>query len=260
MAVAEASQAVPKTALVTGGAKRIGRALSLALVDAGYAVAIHAHHSVQEARGLQDAIRNKGGTACVVEGDLNDAHCGITLVEQANQQLGTLGVLVNNASLFEPDGVGTLEPVLWDQHFNINLRAPVFLAQAFAEQLPAQAQGVILNLVDQRVLKLTPQFMSYTLSKAALYTATTTLAQALAPRIRVVGIGPGPTLANTRQTENDFLAQCQTLPLQHGSCVDDITRTALFLIENTSITGQMIAVDGGQHINWQTADVANIPE
>lgn len=180
-------------------------------------------------------------------------------MDETASQLGPVGVLVNNASLFARDEIEDLIPAVWDNHFAVNLRAPVFLSRSFARQLPHNAEGVIINLLDQRVWKLTPNYFSYTLSKAALWTATQTMAQALAPRIRVVGIGPGPTLANERQTPDDFTRQIRTVPLKRGPELDEIASAVRFILAAQSLTGQMIALDGGQHLAWETPDFA-IPE
>ena len=242
-------------ALVTGGAKRIGRTIVEHLARAGYAVAIHCHFSEADANGLAATIRDGGGHASVVTADLFDPDAVAGLVEQATRALGPLDLLVNNASIFTPDDVGTLAIDSWDRHFAVNLRAPVFLSQDFARQLPKDRPGSIVNVVDQRVWKLTPQYVSYTLTKAALFTATQTLAQALAPRIRVNAVGPGPTLANERQAEADFTRQSAAVLLGRGASPDEIAEAVLFLARSPSITGQMIAVDGGQHLAWETADV-----
>jgi NAD(P)-dependent dehydrogenase (short-subunit alcohol dehydrogenase family) len=246
---------VKHVALVTGGAKRIGRAIVEHLARAGYDVAIHCHVSGADAHGLAANIRKLGGRASVLDSDLADSDAVAMLVERAAQALGPLDLLVNNASVFNPDEVGSLEPVAWDRHFAINLRAPVFLAQDFARQLPPGERGSIVNIVDQRVWKLTPQYVSYTLTKAALFTATRTLAQALAPRIRVNAVGPGPTLSNERQADEDFARQSAAVLLGRGPSPGDIAEAVVFLARSPSITGQMIAVDGGQHLAWQTADV-----
>jgi NAD(P)-dependent dehydrogenase (short-subunit alcohol dehydrogenase family) len=200
-------------------------------------------------------IQAAGGQASVVEADLADPEAVGSLIDRAARALGPLTLLVNNASEFSPDEVGTLTPDLWDRHFAVNLRAPVFLAQDFARQLAPDGTGSIVNIVDQRVWKLTPQFYSYTLTKAALFTATRTLAQALAPRIRVNAIGPGPTLSNVRQAEEDFAKQSAAVLLGRGPSPDEIADAVVFLARSPSITGQMIAVDGGQHLAWETADV-----
>jgi NAD(P)-dependent dehydrogenase (short-subunit alcohol dehydrogenase family) len=249
-----------KAALVTGGAQRIGRRLVERLAREGYAVAIHCRRSADEAERIADDIRGSGGRAAIVQGDLADADAVGRLVGDAVRALGPLTLLVNNASEFEPDEVETLSQDRWDRHFAVNLRAPAFLARDFAHQLPADREGCIVNIVDQRVWKLTPQFFSYTLTKAALFTATQTMAQALAPRIRVNAIGPGPTLSNVRQGDDDFAKQSSTVPLGHGGTPDEIADAVLYLAGARSVTGQMIAVDGGQHLAWETPDVAGIKE
>ncbi|NIX76268.1 SDR family oxidoreductase [Microvirga terricola] len=249
-----------QVALITGGARRIGRCIVERIARSGYAVAIHCNRSSDEAERIAARIRSEGGRAVVVRADLADAVAVAELVEQAVRALGPLTLLVNNASEFEPDEVLTLDEARWDRHFAVNLRAPAFLARDFAGQLPADAEGCIINIVDQRVWKPTPQFFSYTLTKAALFTATQTMAQALAPRIRVNAVGPGPTLANERQESEDFAKQSAAVPLGHGATPEEIADTVLFLASARSITGQMIAVDGGQHLAWQTPDVVGVRE
>ncbi|WP_201863476.1 SDR family oxidoreductase [Microvirga soli] len=249
-----------KAALVTGGAQRIGRRIVERLTAEGYAVAIHCRRSADEAERMADRIRQAGGEAAVVQADLAEADAVERLVPEAVRALGPLTLLVNNASEFEPDEIETLTQARWDRHFAVNLRAPAFLARDFAHQLPAEAQGCIVNIVDQRVWKLTPQFFSYTLTKAALFTATQTMAQALAPRIRVNAIGPGPTLSNVRQGDEDFDKQSSAVLLGHGGTPDEIADAVLYLAKAGSVTGQMIAVDGGQHLAWETPDVAGIKE
>jgi NAD(P)-dependent dehydrogenase (short-subunit alcohol dehydrogenase family) len=251
---------MPQVALVTGGARRIGRSLVERLAREGYAVVIHCNRSVAEAESLADLIRAAGGRAAVVSADLSDAAAVGGLVGRASAALGPLTLLVNNASEFEPDEVSTLAPERWDRHFAVNLRAPAFLARDFAGQLPAGCDGCIVNIVDQRVWKPTPQFFSYTLTKTALLAATRTLAQALAPRIRVNAVGPGPTLANVRQAEEDFVRQTRSVLLRHGGSPDEIGDAVMYLVRARSVTGQMIAVDGGQHLAWETPDVTDIRE
>ena len=242
-------------ALVTGGAKRIGRGLALAAVDAGYAVVVHHRDSHDEARATVDFIRSAGGRATTIEGDLSDEAVLLGLVADAAYALEPLTLLVNNASVFDDDRAETLTQASWDAHMTVNLRAPVALSQAFAAQLPEGAQGLIINILDQRVWKPTPQFFSYSLSKSALWAATRTLAQAFAPRIRVNGIGPGPTLPNAYQAETDFDAEAAGVLLQRRVDPQEIAAALRYLIDAPSVTGQMIAVDGGQHLGWLTPDV-----
>jgi NAD(P)-dependent dehydrogenase (short-subunit alcohol dehydrogenase family) len=249
-----------RIALVTGGAKRIGRAITLALAEAGFAVAIHADRSASDAEKLAEELLQAGGRAAVVSGDLTAPHAPSAIVGKAVAALGPLTLLVNNASIFEADEVGSLDAQAWDRHFAVNLRAPVFLAQAFAAQVPDGADASIVNVVDQRVRKLTPRQFSYTLSKAALHAATTTLAQALAPRVRVNAVAPGPTLPSPRQDPSQFAAQAASLPLARGPSPEAIAAAVVFLAQADSVTGETIAVDGGQHIAWKTPDVWGIEE
>ena len=249
-----------EAALVTGGAQRIGRRIVERLAGEGYAVAIHCRRSTDEAEAIATEIRKQGGRAAIVQADLADGRAVEGIVPEAVKALGPLTLLVNNASEFEPDEVETLSQERWDRHFAVNLRAPAFLARDFARQLPAGRQGSIVNIVDQRVWKLTPQFFSYTLTRAALFTATQTMAQALAPRIRVNAIGPGPTLSNVRQGDEDFAKQSEAVLLGHGGSPDEIADAVLYFANAASVTGQMIAVDGGQHLAWETPDVAGIRE
>lgn len=250
-----------KNVLVTGGAQRIGRSIVERLAREGYGVAIHCRRSADVAEEIAARIRSAGGRAAVVQADLADAAAVERLVDDAARGLGSpLTLLVNNASEFEPDEVTTLSQERWDRHFAVNLRAPAFLARDFARQLPRDAEGSIVNIVDQRVWKLTPQFFSYTLTKAALFSATQTMAQALAPRIRVNAIGPGPTLANERQGDEDFNKQASAVLLGHGGTPEEIADAVVYLANARSVTGQMIAVDGGQHLAWETPDVVGIKE
>jgi NAD(P)-dependent dehydrogenase (short-subunit alcohol dehydrogenase family) len=244
-----------RTALVTGGARRIGRAIVERLAQEGYAVAIHCNESRDDADALRRFVIDHGGEAEVVQADLDDPDGFGVLMDSAHEALGPFTLLVNNASVFEPDELQTINRALWARHFAVNLQAPVFLARDFARQLPDECDGAVINIVDQRVWKLNPQFFSYTLSKAALFAATRTMAQALAPRVRVNAIGPGPTLMSSRQTESDFARQSASVPLGHGPSPDEIADAVLFLANSRSITGQMLAVDGGQHLAWETPDV-----
>jgi NAD(P)-dependent dehydrogenase (short-subunit alcohol dehydrogenase family) len=250
----------PRAALVTGGAKRIGRAIALLLAQRGHAVAIHMHHSRAEACALADDIRLQGGQAGVVQADLGDHDQVVRLVAAASAAVGALTLLVNNAGEFERDEIGCLDRRRWDRHFAVNLRAPVFLAEAFAAQVPNGADASIVNLLDQRVLKPTPHFVSYALTKSALHTATTMLAQALAPQVRVNAVAPGPTVKSLRQDAAGFARQSAAVPLGHGPTPEDIAAAVCYLADAPSVTGQTIAVDGGQHISWRTPDVEGIDE
>ena len=244
------SPPVPKAALVTGGARRIGRALSLALAADGYAVAIHHHHSHQEAEALAAEITQAGSKAVALAADLSDEAAVAELLSRATAALGLIGCLVNNAAIFENDTVATATHASWDRHLAINLRAPFVLMQSFARHLPEKAGGVIVNLLDERVWNLTPHFVSYTLSKVGLWTLTQTMALALAPRIRVNGIGPGLTLPSPRQNARQFLDRCQKIPLRRGTSPDEIAAALRFILAAPAMTGQMIALDGGEHLGW----------
>ncbi|QDB99361.1 SDR family oxidoreductase [Mesorhizobium sp. 8] len=248
------------TALVTGGARRIGRAIVEDLAAHGFAVAIHSNASAVEAEQLADSINHAGGRAAALVADLTDMAATDGLVAAAEAALGPVTLLVNNASVFTDDSVQDFDWSGWDRHFALHVKAPALLARRFAEALPADREGLIVNIVDQRVWRLTPRYFSYTLSKAALWTATQTMAQALAPRIRVNAIGPGPTLKNTRQENADFAAQVDGLILKHGPELAEFGATIRYLWEARSATGQMIALDGGQHLAWQTPDVTGMME
>ena len=238
-------------ALITGAGQRIGRALALALAQNGHAIAIHFNQSQTDAWSLKDEILALGGEVVVVQADLAIEAETVGLIDRATEALGCpLSVLINNASTFEHDDIKTTTRESWDFHMEANLRAPFVLTQAFAAQWPKSDdnKGNIINIIDQRVWNLTPAFVSYTLSKAGLWTLTQTMALALAPDIRVNAIGPGPTLASSRQTAEQFAAQCAPLPLGHGANPDDICQAVLYILGARAMTGQMIALDGGQHM------------
>ena len=242
--------AYPKAALVTGGALRIGRAVVEALAEDGWSVAIHYRSSGDAASDLAREIGAAGGRAVALDADLSNEAESETLVSRAIEALGPLGCLVNNASVFELDLAETATRASWDRHMEPNLRAPLVLTQAFAAALPADKGGLVINLLDQRVWNLTPYFLSYTISKSALWTLTRTLALALAPRVRVNGIGPGPTLPSPRQSQAQFDRQCATMPLGRGALPREVADTVRFFLACKSITGQMVALDGGQHLGW----------
>lgn len=243
----------PRTALVTGAAKRVGRAVALGLAQDGYAVAIHHKTSAADADSVVKEITQAGGRAIAVACDLADERQTAGLLDQVSAQLGPLGLLVNNASLFERDEALDTTRAGWDAHMAINLRAPFVLTQAFARQLPAECHGNVINLLDERVLNLTPHFTSYTLSKAGLWTLTQTLALALAPRIRVNGIGPGPVLPSPRQTAAQFARQYESLPLRRPVGLEEIVAALRFILAVPSMTGQILLLDGGQHLGWSQA-------
>ncbi len=241
---------VPKAALVTGAGQRIGRACALALAADGYAVAVHYQRSGKAAEAVAASIREAGGNAIAVAADLADEHATAALLPRAADALGPIGVLVNNASVFDGDTVESATEESWHRHLAVNLRAPFVLIQQFVRQLPADAGGNVVNLLDERVWSLTPYFVSYTVSKAGLWTLTQTMALALAPRIRVNGIGPGPTLPSPRQSHAQFLEQCRGMPLRRGTAPEEIAAALRFILAAPAMTGQMIALDGGQHLGW----------
>lgn len=249
---------LPRTALVTGGARRIGRELCLALAQAGFAVAVHYGQSQDEALRLVDEIRVAGGQAFALQADLSDEFSVHRLVNDARAVLGDIGVLVNNASLFEYDAFTQEDPLslaLFEQHFRTNTFAPIALMQQFAAQIDEPQTGVVINILDQKLHNPNPDFLSYTLSKAALSHATTLAAQALAPRIRVVGIAPGISLPSGDQSEADFQSAHQQTILQHASDPADIADAMLYAIGAKSVTGTTLLVDGGQHLTPQARDV-----
>ena len=251
---------IPRNALVTGGARRLGRAIAVELARHGFDVAIHYNSSVRDAEETRDEILALGRRAVVLPADLADEAQVERLFPVAAEQLGPIGTLVNNASRFERDEWHDATRESWDAHIEPNLRAPFVLTQAFARALPPDAEGVILNLIDERVWSLTPHFVSYTVSKAALWALTQTMALALAPRIRVNGIGPGPALPNTRQTEAQFLRQAASVPLGRRTDPAEVARAAVAILSLPAMTGQMIALDGGQHLQWAPAGTFSAAE
>ena len=250
----------PRAVLITGAAKRIGRALALDFAAQGWRVAAHYNTSADEARSLVEEITENGGMAVALEADLAAEAAVQSLVPRAVEQIGPLGCLINNASTFELDSIETASRDSWDRHIEPNLRAPLVLTQLFAralneasdqgDQARQPLNGVVINLIDQRVWNPTPHYLSYSLSKAGLWALTKTLALELAPRIRVNGIGPGPALPNARQSKADFETQCAALPLGTGTSPEEICAAARFLLAARSMTGQMIALDGGEHLGW----------
>lgn len=249
-----------KTVLVTGAAKRLGRAIALHLGKAGWSVAVHYNHSQAEAEDTVSELHELGVHAAALEADLQSEDDSQRLIARVNAAVGPLTALVNNASVFEGDVLESMTRMSWDRHIETNLRAPLVLAQNFAEQLPSATHGVIINLLDQRVFKPTPQFLSYGMSKAGLYWLTTVLAQALAPCIRVNAVAPGPTLRNARQSEANFKHQQAATILGHGASPEDVAAAVKYLLEANSVTGQTIVADGGQHLVWQTPDIAGVIE
>jgi NAD(P)-dependent dehydrogenase (short-subunit alcohol dehydrogenase family) len=243
------SPALP-VALVTGAGDRIGAAIARALARIGHAVIIHYRSDAEGARAVRDDITRAGGKAAIVKADLAKRGQRAGLIAKAAKPFGPLTVLVNNASLFDPDSATDVDEALWDQHFAIHAEAPIFLARDFAAQLPDGADGNIVNIIDERVLHPSPAYFSYTLSKSVLWTATRTLAQSLAPHIRVNAIGPGPVLPHSRQDQATFDAHVKALPLQRNAGPDAIADGVITLLRTPSLTGQMLALDGGQHLEY----------
>lgn len=257
-----------KRALVTGAGHRLGRAMALYLAGRGYDIAVHYAASADGAQDVVNQIKSLGQNAVAVQADLLDEDKAQTLVPRAAQALdGPVTCLINNASIFEYDTVHTATRASWDRHMNSNLRAPFLLTQAMAAQDLApsvdhnnepRATGLIINMIDQRVRKLTPEFMTYTLAKMGLWAMTQTTAQALAPTIRVNAIGPGPTLQGARQTEAHFAQQRANTVLGRGANPDDITAALGYFLDAPGVTGQLLCVDGGQHLGWQTKDILGV--
>jgi NAD(P)-dependent dehydrogenase (short-subunit alcohol dehydrogenase family) len=239
-------------ALVTGGSRRIGRALVTAAADAGYDVAIHVRQVDDEAEAAAGDVRARGRKAAIFACDLRKEAATVPLIGEAEGELGPVTLLVNSASAFEEDAFETFNRASWDLHLETNLRSPLILSQVFARRLPADREGLIVNILDQRVLRPAPEFFSYSLSKAALWEATRMMAQALAPRVRVNGIGPGPTLPSVHQDRAAFDAEAAATLMGRPVAPSEIGAALRYLIDAPSVTGQMIAVDAGQHLAWRS--------
>lgn len=246
---------IPKVALVTGSGKRLGRAIAEDLAAHGFAVALHANGALEAAEAHAKDLRSQGKQAIALHADFGNISEIETVIARTTAEFGPVGLLVNNASVFEDDTAVDFDAAVFDRHFNVHVRAPAILSGAMVRELPQDRSGLIVNIIDQRVLALKPTFFSYTLSKSTLWTATKTLAQAFAPRVRVNAIGPGPTLISERQRPEDFEAQIDSLPLKRGPSLDEFGRTIRFLFDTPSITGQMIALDGGQHLIWHGTEI-----
>lgn len=243
----------PRRALVTGAAKRVGRALAEGLAEAGFDVAVHCHRSRAEAETVASAIRGRGRRAVVLVADLAREPEAAALVPAAAEALGPLGLLVNNASAFRRDDLDTADRASWDAHLEPNLRAPVVLSRAFVRQLPPGAGGLIVNMLDQRVHNLTANFLSYSVSRLGLWAATQVMARELAPRgVRVNAIGPGPTLPAPGMDGAVFRDIVDGLPLRRGPTPEEIAATLRFIVAMPAMTGQMVTVDGGQQLGWLT--------
>jgi NAD(P)-dependent dehydrogenase (short-subunit alcohol dehydrogenase family) len=244
-----------RVALVTGGAKRIGAAIVRSLSSQGFRVVIHCNRSLADAEALAAAIRTGGGEAGIAQGDLADLECLPELYASASALFGAPDLLINNASVFLNDSADTVQRASLQANLGTNLEAPLLLSRLFAEQLPTDETGSIINIIDQRVLRPNPQYFSYTLSKSALFAATRTMAQAFAPRIRVNGVGPGPTLPNAHDGAAGFASEAGGTLLQTPVSPEEIASAVLFLVSANHVTGQMIAVDSGQHLGWRTPDI-----
>lgn len=239
---------VPQTVLITGAAQRIGRTLALDFARKGFDVCVHYHHSKAASETLAEEIDRVGQKAYLIRADLSQEEEVQQLFPTLLKQVKTVSVLINNASTFQYDKISSATRESWDYHLEPNLRAPFVLSQAFAKQ--AEPGGLIVNIIDQRVWNLTPHYTTYTLSKFGLWGLTQSMALALAPHIRVNAIGPGPTLRNVHQSKEQFDQQCHNTPLQRGGSLEEICAAAQFFVNAPSVTGQMIAIDGGQHLGW----------
>jgi NAD(P)-dependent dehydrogenase (short-subunit alcohol dehydrogenase family) len=255
------------TALVTGAGHRIGRSLAVYLAGRGYSVAVHYATSREGAEETKRLVEAAGVKCVTLQADLLDDEQTEQLFAQAVEALGPVTCLVNNASIFEYDTIETATRETWDRHMQSNLRAPFVLSQAMAAQglTPEtdargepRASGLIVNMIDQRVRKLTPEFMTYTLAKMGLWALTRTTAQALAPAIRVNAIGPGPTLRGGRQSEEHFAKQRAATVLSRGADPEDMTAALGYFLDAPAVTGQLLCVDGGQHLGWETPDVLGV--
>ncbi len=257
-----------RRALVTGAGARLGKAMALALGEAGFDVAVHYASSEGPAAEVVEALRAKGRTAEALQADLLDDDATEALLPTAAEALGgPISVLINNASIFEYDTIETATRESWERHIGSNLRAPFILTQALAAQAPApstdemgepRAEALIVNMIDQRVRKLTPEFATYTIAKMGLWALTKTAAQGLAPRVRVNGIGPGPTLQGARQSAGHFADQRAATVLKRGANVTDITGALMYFLNAPAVTGQLLCIDGGQHLAWETPDVLGV--
>jgi NAD(P)-dependent dehydrogenase (short-subunit alcohol dehydrogenase family) len=255
-------------ALVTGAGRRLGRAMALHLAGRGFDVAVHYNSSAEEAESVVEEIRSVGRRAVAIGANLLDETETEDLVPRSAEALGgPLTALVNNASIFEHDTLESATLESWNRHIGSNLRAPFVLTQGFARQCPdpvedengePQAQGLVVNMIDMRVNKLTPEFMTYTIAKMGLWAFTRTAAQALGPKARVNAIGPGPTMQGARQSAEHFRRQREATILRRGADPEGIVRALDYFLDARSVTGQILCVDGGQHLVWQTPDVLGV--
>jgi len=248
---------IPRTrnVLITGGARRIGRSITAGLASAGWNVVLHYRRSGDEADAFLNELEQHGVRVVSLAADLRDEGQVLSLFDRASNALGPITALINNASIFEEDTVQTVTRESWDGHMEVNLRAPFVLSQQLAARLPDGEMGSIINIIDQRVWNPTPEFTSYTLSKMGLWGATQVLAKSLAPRVRVNAIGPGPTLKSVHQTDDEFAAEVDMAPLKRDVTPEDISRGVQFILDSPTMTGQMIALDSGQHMGWMSEPV-----
>lgn len=244
-------ECIAPVALVTGASKRIGREIALGLAKDGFDVALHFSRSAADAEQTADEIRALGRSVSLLQADLEDPIAAARLTTETVAALGSLGVVVNNASMFEKDSWDDCSSESWAAHMAVNLESPFRIIQSFAKLVPEAQHGVAINIIDQRVFNLTPHFTSYTLSKSGLWTLTQTLALALAPKIRVAAVGPGPTIQSPRQSAEEFEAQSGIIPLRRRTAPAAIARAVRFIVDAPSYTGQMMALDGGEHLGWQ---------
>lgn len=250
-----------KNALITGAGKRIGSAISNSLSAKGWNLALHYNNSKHSTHKLAEKLNKTYGNKVIcIKADLEEYNQFNRLFSKINEKLGSISCLINNAAVFEYDSIKSTNIKKWNKHFNTNIRAPLFLSQQFAKRLPINKEGNIINIIDQRVLNLTPHFLTYTLSKSSLWTLTQTLALSLAPHIRVNAIGPGPTIKSKRQTKEEFTEQCKRMPLMRGAKPKEIANLVKVILKNPSITGQIIALDGGQHLGWAQSENNNFKE
>jgi len=241
--------------IITGGAARIGAAIAESLANHKNQITIHYNRSKEKAEKLKKILERKGSKVFLIKADLNKIPELNKIIKFANSKMKGVNCLINNASLFENDNIKNFSTERWDKHININLKAPAILIKQFAKIVPKSTRANIINIVDQRVFKVTPYFLSYTLSKTGLYTLTKTSAMSLAPNIRVNGIAPGPTVKNKRQTAKHFKKQYLSTLLKKSVDTKEICSAIKFLITNKSITGQVIVIDSGQNLNWKTPDI-----
>ena len=250
----------PGVAIVTGGSKRIGRSIIRKLSSLGWKVIIHYNSNKIDALSLQKEIQKNGGSASIIKANLNNPKATKELISKSEKKFGKLTLLINNASVFENDSVKSLTIESWDIHNNVNTKAPLLLSQSFAKLLPKKEPGIIINIIDQRVFFPRPDFISYSSSKNSLFWLTKVLAQALSPKIRVCAIGPGPTLKGARQTSNDFKNQSESVPLGNGSSPEEVSQAIEFILNSASFTGQMITLDGGEHLDWIKSEDRNFKD